>query len=328
MFKRMIAGMSGGKATSSKLIRTPTTDSKESIEKTYTNTHDTGIKNNTQKPPNLYINNPFADSLMEAPPAYDLTYETGHVDLPQRGATTVSDTSRNSTNEDKYSFLSVFDTVFVIDDSESMKGPSWREAGDALAKIAPICTSRDPDGIDIYFLNHRSIHKGTGIQAEGGYYQIREAKQVKDIFESIQPSGSTPTGSRLQHILKPYITRISCHARYLNSTKPINIIVITDGCPTDDPEAIIEHHAKKLDQIEALPHQVGIQFFQVGNEPGAGTALRKLDDDIAGCNIRDMVDTFTWDASTSDGKNELTEEGILKAVLGAVVRRLDRKTLS
>ncbi|KAF5966604.1 hypothetical protein FBULB1_11572 [Fusarium bulbicola] len=176
----------------------------------------------------------------------------------------------------------------ILSSSSMILGPkdsSWREAGDAPAKIAPIY-----------------------------------------IFESIQPCGSTPTGSRLQHILKPCTARISFHSSYFSATEPINIIAITGGCPTDDPEAIIVQHARKLDQIEAPPHQVGIQFFQVGNELGAGTALFDWDNGISRHSIRDMVDTFTWDASASDGKKELTEEGILKAVPGAVVLRLDRET--
>lgn len=101
--------------------------------------------------------------------------------------------------------------------------------------------------------------------------------------------------------------------------------MITDGCPTDDPESIITHYAKQLDKIEAPPHQVRIQFFQVGNALGATKALRELDEDLVKQGIRDMVDTATWNSSTSDNSQTLSAEGILKVVLGAVVRRLDRR---
>jgi hypothetical protein len=111
----------------------------------------------------------------------------------------------------------------------------------------------------------------------------------------------------------------------MDSTKPVNVIVITDGCPTDDPESIIVHYAKKLDQIEAPPYQVGIQFFQVGKENGAAKALKDLDDNLTDLGIRDMVDTATWSSTSSDNNKTLTADGILKVVLGAVVRRLDRK---
>ncbi|KAK2667968.1 von Willebrand factor, type A [Fusarium oxysporum f. sp. vasinfectum] len=277
-------------------------------------------KFSTKKPNTSFKSNHFLDVPEEAPPAYEPTQKTVPLlNVPRRGSFT------SAHAEDKYAFLSTFDTIFVIDDSGSMAGRSWREVREALSTIAPICTSHDPDGIDVYFLNHRSPAVGTGVQAPGGYFQIRDANQVQHLFESVRPCGATPTGSRLHSILKPYVAHLSRRAANVDSTKPVNIIVITDGCPTDDPESIITHHAKKLDQIEAPPHQVGIQFFQVGNELGATKALRELDDDLADQGIRDMVDTATWNSATSEKSNVLTADGILKVVLGAVVRRLDRR---
>ncbi|EXL64939.1 hypothetical protein FOPG_18817 [Fusarium oxysporum f. sp. conglutinans race 2 54008] len=141
--------------------------------------------------------------------------------------------------------------------------------------------------------------------APGGYFQIRDANQS---------------------ILKSYVSHISRRASNVDSTKPVNIIVITDGCPTDDPESVIVHHAKKLDQIEAPPHQVGIQFFQVSNNLGNTKGLCELDDDLADNGIPDMVDTATWNSTTSENGKSLTADGILKVVLGAAVRRLDRRS--
>ncbi|PCD20151.1 hypothetical protein AU210_016726 [Fusarium oxysporum f. sp. radicis-cucumerinum] len=217
---------------------------------------------------------PFLDVPEEAPPAYEPTQRTAPLlNVPRRGASPAPSISSTNSAEDRLAFLSTFDTIFVIDDSESM------------AAI------------------------GTGVQAPGGYFQIRDANQVQHLFKSVRPCGSTPTGSRLHSILKPYVAHLSRRAANVDSTKPVNIIVITDGSPSDDPESIIVHHAKKLDQIEAPPHQ----------------ALRKLDDDLADEDIRDMVDTVTWNSTTSDNVKALTADGILKVVLGAVVRRLDRQ---
>ncbi|KAG7403236.1 hypothetical protein Forpe1208_v016392 [Fusarium oxysporum f. sp. rapae] len=270
--------------------------------------------------------NPLPDVPEEAPPSYEPTQKTVPLlNVPRQGASPAPRISSITSAEDKYAFLSTFDTIFIIDDSGSMAGRSWREVREALRTIAPICTSHDPDGIDVYFLNHRSPAVGTGVQSPGGYFQIRDANQVQHLFESVRPCGATPTGSRLHSILKPYVAHLSRRAANVDSTKPVNIIVITDGCPTDDPESIIVHHAKKLDQIEAPPHQVGIQFFQVGNELGATKALRELDDGLADQGTRDMVDTATWNSATSENSKVLTADGILKVVLGAVVRRLDRR---
>lgn len=66
--------------------------------------------------------------------------------------------------DDRYAFLSSFDTVFLIDDSGSMTGRSWRETEEALETIVPICVQYDDDGIDIHFLvriyKHRSHDDG------------------------------------------------------------------------------------------------------------------------------------------------------------------------
>lgn len=85
--------------------------------------------------------------------------------------------------DDPYAFLSTFDTVFLVDDSGSMAGQSWREAGDLLRAIAPICTSHDSDGIDVYFLNTPNRARGTS--SEGGWCDItnEDWTKIKDPAE-------------------------------------------------------------------------------------------------------------------------------------------------
>lgn len=105
--------------------------------------------------------------------------------------------------------------------------------------------------------------------------------------------------------------------------RPVNIIVITDGVFTDDAESVIMGVARKLDSVDAIAWQVGIQFFQVGDDESARLYLQELDDFLGGRQdgMRDIVDTVSW------GQGGLCGEGILKAVLGAVNKRLDRRTL-
>lgn len=216
--------------------------------------------------------------------------------------------------DDRFNFLATFDTIFLIDDSGSMAGRSWRETEAALRTITPVCTAYDADGIDIYFLNH--------VRDEARYRNITSPEAVARIFQTVRPSGGTPTGIRLHQILKPYLER---YAAQPATTKPLNIIVITDGVPTDDVESVIISAARKLDRLDAPAWQCGIQFFQVGNAQEAAQSLAELDDGLAdgagAGGLRDMVDTVPWreDAAGLDG------ELILKVVLGAVNRRLDRK---
>ncbi|KAI9863315.1 MAG: hypothetical protein M1813_003757 [Trichoglossum hirsutum] len=246
----------------------------------------------------------------DPPPAY--TPPANPPSLGQAVATTAIPVA--STPDDRYAFLSSFDTIFLIDDSGSMAGRSWRETLAALRAITPICTAHDADGIDIIFLNHHPANPAD-------HCNITTSEAVERIFTSVRPSGGTPTGIRLDNILRPYLAR---YAENPEGTKPLNIIVITDGVPSDDVESVIINAAKKLDRADAPAWQVGVQFFQVGCEPGAAEALRELDDGLSemGGGTRDIVDTVPWSGSTGEGLNA---EGILKVVLGAVNRRLDRK---
>ncbi|KAK1723800.1 uncharacterized protein BDZ83DRAFT_579961 [Colletotrichum acutatum] len=298
----------------------------------------------TPPSPTKSANQPSAPD--HAPPAYSVTppspSENGYLGsnggpvrspspAPSNAGSIMSSTGMSvSTPEDPYAFLSSFDTIFVIDDSGSMSGRSWPEVQGVIRNIAPICTSHDEDGVDLYFLNHKTQAGGNPREgkAAGGYYGIRRADTVEGIFTSVRPRGCTPTGQRLLAILKPYLQLLETKKNDIESVKPINLIVITDGAPSDDVEATILYTAKKLDKLDAPMHQVGVQFFQVGNEPGAREALRELDDDLVGrCDgdLRDMVDTVTWETGT---RGVLTADNILKVVLGAVVRRLDRRRTS
>lgn len=262
----------------------------------------------------------FAD---DAPPAYSA--------LVPPAASSSKAPPQITRTDDEYAFLSSFDTVFLIDDSGSMGGPNWQEVADVLLKITDICTARDQDGIDLYFLNHRSTEYPTDAgKGMGGYYGIDTPEKVHMVFQRAHPSGGTPTGQRLDDILNPYIARFDTSKplhENVEQVKPINIIVITDGSPTDDPERIILQYARKLDMFNAPSHQVGIQFFQIGNDRRASAALKELDDELVKQKVRDMVDTVTWDGKSSNSRKNLTAEGILKVVLGAVVRRWDRKDL-
>lgn len=286
-------------------------------------------------------NNPFfqdsKDTPSDPPPAYTqnaapVAQASSALNVPRAPSAASSRASRISrdmvtNDDDPYAFLTSFDTIFLIDDSYSMTGSRWEQVRQVLKNIVPICTKRDKDGIDLYFINHRSSNTGDASEgkADGGYYNISNPDTVTKIFNGTRPSGCTPTGGRLRSILKPYLAKLDASGDP-ESVKPINIIVITDGVPTDDPESVIIQAARKLDDMDAPLYQAGIQFFQVGNEASASKSLKELDDDLVKQGVRDMVDTCSWKADGAKGaaRGELSAPQILKAVLGAVVRKIDR----
>ncbi|PKX93760.1 uncharacterized protein P174DRAFT_450718 [Aspergillus novofumigatus IBT 16806] len=239
----------------------------------------------------------------------------------------------SSTGDSPYAFLREFDTIFVVDDSSSMLGARWKEAEEALAAIAPICTRYDQDGIDIYFLNHRREATAT---STGAYHNITTAADVQEIFNSVRPRGPTPYGKRLLQILTPYLRRVEKMAAATDEdgnlrdparfVKPLNVIAITDGVFTDDAESVIVEVAKRLDACRAVPWQVGVQFFQIGDDEGARRYLEDLDDELGHMaqedNLRDIVDTVPWKGSHGQ---TLSAEGILKCTMGAVHKKYDKR---
>lgn len=257
------------------------------------------------------------------------------------GSNSHNSPQHTNAQEDPLAILANFDTIFLIDDSLSM-AKHWKEAETAIAAIAPVCTKYDSDGVDVYFLcNVNKKEQDNTVGSAGtGYRNQRNAADVTKLFRKNKPEGgSTPTGMRLQRILQTYMKHYENIEKEggdaASSVKPINIIVVTDGGPSDDPAVVIRSFAKRLDKCDAPPHQVGIQFFQVGNNEQASEDLSKLDDDIhdsePGMELRDMVDTVTFDRANSGGVGgvpTLSKEGILKTVLGAVFRRYDKTNLN
>jgi uncharacterized protein YegL len=213
---------------------------------------------------------------------------------------------------DPYAALSRFDTVFLIDDSGSMCGSNWTQTLNALKTLVPICAKHDTNGVDIHFLN--SPHHGTN---------ITKPAQLLSLFERTRPSGATPTGKRLEALLTAYI---ALYRRSRGEVKPLNVICITDGEPSDPRrlERAIVDCARQLDKLGADDRQVGVQFFQVGTDEAATEALEELDNALVEeWGVRDMVDTVSWKAM--NGGRGLSGEGVLKAVMGAVDGKLDRK---
>jgi len=99
-------------------------------------------------------------------------------------------------------------------------GNSWLETSRALESITPICTAHDTDGIDIYFLNQKTLPH---------HRNVTTASQVIEIFQTVRPRGGTPTGQRLNAILKEYLGRYEAEKKRgkEGEVKPLNVIVIT-----------------------------------------------------------------------------------------------------
>jgi len=250
-------------------------------------------------------------SVYTVPPASGSSAST-HPRAPTSRNSYLRAPMRQNTTENALETLRKFDTVIIVDDSGSMHGALWTEARDALASLAETASKYDTDGIDVYFLNDTTVGSN-----------MRDAASVNRLFNRVKPRGITPIGEKLEELLLEYVSGLE-HAKdtdpaLLKSIKPINYIVLTDGAPTDDPEAVIVATAKRLDARNFPITQVGIQFVQIGNSLRATNYLKELDDGLSGgYGIRDMVDTTPYTGG------RLTAEMLTKILLGGINRRVDR----
>jgi len=202
--------------------------------------------------------------------------------------------------------LADFKVVVIVDDSDSMDGKLWFEARDALAGVAELSRLKGGEGLDIFCLNNPNYR-----------LDLRSELEVYNFFNDIAPEGQTPIGDRLRQILDVYVPKIEDPCLH---HKPISIVIITDGVPTDDPRSVIVDFARRLDAKNVPLRQLGIQFVQIGDDPDAAMALKELDEQLGPANgVRDMVDTTPY----SVAEPSLRADVIVKIVLGALNSTLD-----
>jgi len=197
--------------------------------------------------------------------------------------------------------LNQIETVILVDDSASMEGALWADAREALAGIADLAAKYDSDGVDVYFLND-------GRSA----MNLTNGSDVRRLFNSITPRGQTPTGQALEKLFNKYIPRLE-DGRL--SHKPITIVVITDGEPTDDCQGAIINASKRLDDRGVPEKKLSVQFVQIGDDEDATEGLRELDEGISDVHgVRDIVDVTPF----HPGDGRFTTATVVKILLGAI----------
>ncbi|KAA1469645.1 hypothetical protein DENSPDRAFT_773339 [Dentipellis sp. KUC8613] len=192
-----------------------------------------------------------------------------------------------------------------------MAGQAWNDAREALAGVAEVSGKVGTDGLDIFFLNDPRYR-----------FELKDRSAVRSLFDLVMPEGQTPTGKKLEDVLSIYVPKLE--DRRLGH-KPISIVVITDGVPTDDPKEVIIETARRLDLSGVPLRQLGIQFVQIGDDPGATEALRELDDGLEHMHgIRDIVDTTVFNPNDPLFRTET----LIKILMGAVDNALDNSVSS
>ncbi|KAL8808730.1 MAG: hypothetical protein Q9223_003734 [Gallowayella weberi] len=210
--------------------------------------------------------------------------------------------------EKVYGRLRKYDTVFLVDDSESMYGRRWFTASKVLADVADIAVKYDKDGVDLKFFN--------AYLEEDERKNINTSEKVMELFSKVEPDGPTLTADLLEEELNEYMYEYNRN----RSKKGLNLIILTDGEPErgQNVEEVIVKYAKKLQDVSAPLFQVGIQFVQIGADSTATRFLKNLDTKLKNKHNldRDMVDTVLWVPGDEDRLFE-------KILLGGILKQLD-----
>ncbi|KAF8890659.1 acyl transferase/acyl hydrolase/lysophospholipase, partial [Infundibulicybe gibba] len=187
-------------------------------------------------------------------------------------------------------YLRDYHVYFVIDDSSSMLGPRWTETCSSLIGIANYAFEYGSDEIELHFLNSpKQLTK------------IKGADVIRKIFTDVQPRGRTPTGAVLEQILKSQIDDLdqAIDTPRYREIKPLDIILITDGVPSDKSKSkeALTAAAQRMRESKHHPNCIGVQIVQVGDEKEAAVALK----DLMSGDIGSMVDTVPFNGTlTSD----------------------------
>lgn len=164
------------------------------------------------------------------------------------------------------SVLSQVHTVLLIDDSASMTESgstkpypwgsehttSWEQVHKLLSVVAPLITRHDPQGMDLFFVNHSNPRQG-----------LQSNQDVQSIFSQVRPEGHAELGLRVNSILDAY----TCTLRYERTLKPLNLVVVTDG-KFDDEHVLLkalEEHVSDSVQRGQPAHQMRIEILQTGD---------------------------------------------------------------
>ena len=203
----------------------------------------------------------------------------------------------------KYDFKIFIDKSGSMSYSDCPEGSRWKQAHRWSKEIAYICNQFDDDGIDVYMFDNDVKE----------YNNVTDSK-VDEIFRKISPDGGTSLVPAIKAALPSYFESSKSlfgmfSKKVQKPSKPIIVIVFTDGEPFDKSETMnsIIHITKQISSRE----EIGFSFLQVGNSSDARSFLKVLDDQLESKGAKfDIVNTINFDESRN-----MSSEDILLAAL-------------
>ncbi|RPB15885.1 hypothetical protein P167DRAFT_482227 [Morchella conica CCBAS932] len=212
--------------------------------------------------------------------------------------------------------LALFDVVFLLDDSGSMRFGDGLidELKFILGNVAFATGLFDTDGFSVRFMNQDI--KGDNIRTE---------KQAIDIVNTAKFEDVTPLATSLKNKILDPLVYAADSAGTLR--KPILIIIITDGRPTDNVHGEFQSHIQRVSDHFQGRGVVSFQIAQVGNDKGAQDFLASLDKDKAIGRLIDCTSNFEMESAEwkSKGLTLTKHHWYTKLLLGSIDSTYDNK---
>ena len=168
--------------------------------------------------------------------------------------------------EYSYAYLTRFETVVLVDDSNSMLGPVWQQASDLLADMTKPVAKFNPNGLELHFFN----------QANRDLKNATTPELIRRLFAIVEPAGaSSPIVTLLERELSKYISRYRSNSKL----RGLNLLVLTNGNPdneADNEDRILEviyQASKEMGSLKAGKEKISIQFMQIGPNKALQTFL-------------------------------------------------------
>jgi hypothetical protein len=88
-----------------------------------------------------------------------------------------------------------------------------------IGEVTELCCKYDDDGIDVHFINSPKVGENLKVRTFNcqalpfPFYfltspSLQKAQEVKQLFDSIVPSGQTPLGDKLDILLRRYLGKL------------------------------------------------------------------------------------------------------------------------
>ncbi|KAI4247640.1 MAG: hypothetical protein L6R42_009562, partial [Xanthoria sp. 1 TBL-2021] len=170
--------------------------------------------------------------------------------------------------------LALFDIILYIDNSGSMHDEGPKRINDLrniMTGVVSISMLFDDDGISIRFMNDWDSNPAMDGVDMRRLDNIKDEQMIEHIVGKIQYTGITPLGAELRNkVIDPMVLG---PARNRQLQKPVLVITITDGQPTETDDVVknvVQYASNELSRMPQYgPGAISFQFAQVGNDQPA-----------------------------------------------------------